>query len=146
MITLTIIPVFAAAGYSLMYLLGGGGLFGAVVIFFVAKMFRKWFFPKKSGKPIVAEHVQRGYPGDARPDSTPDLWRLGACLLSWLPEPPQGLRGSLPRSSGELGIRSVAVALMRIAVMGIPIVILGGGVVEANVFGPDGNGIVFQAL
>ena len=30
--------LFAAAGYSLMYLLGGGGLFGAVVIFFVAKM------------------------------------------------------------------------------------------------------------
>ena len=32
-------PLFAAAGYSLIYLLGGGGLFGAVVIFFVAKMF-----------------------------------------------------------------------------------------------------------
>jgi hypothetical protein len=30
--------VLAAAGYSLMYLLGGGGLFGAVVIFFLAKM------------------------------------------------------------------------------------------------------------
>jgi hypothetical protein len=28
----------AAAGYSLVYLLLGGGLFGAVVIFFVAKM------------------------------------------------------------------------------------------------------------
>ena len=34
-------PLFAAAGYSLMYLLGGGGIFGAVVIFFIAKMFRK---------------------------------------------------------------------------------------------------------
>jgi hypothetical protein len=32
-------PLFAAVGYSLIYLLGGGGLFGAVVIFFVAKMF-----------------------------------------------------------------------------------------------------------
>jgi hypothetical protein len=32
-------PLFAAAGYSLMYLLGGGGIFGAVVIFFIAKMF-----------------------------------------------------------------------------------------------------------
>ena len=32
-------PLFAAAGYSLIYLLGGGGLFGAVVIFFIAKMF-----------------------------------------------------------------------------------------------------------
>jgi hypothetical protein len=32
-------PLFAAAGYSLIYLLGGGGIFGAVVIFFIAKMF-----------------------------------------------------------------------------------------------------------
>ena len=31
--------LFAAAGYSLMYLLGGGGIFGAIVIFFIAKMF-----------------------------------------------------------------------------------------------------------
>jgi hypothetical protein len=30
--------LFAAAGYSLVYLLGGGGLFGAVVIFFIAKL------------------------------------------------------------------------------------------------------------
>ena len=28
----------AAAGYSLVYLLAGGGIFGAVVIFFIAKM------------------------------------------------------------------------------------------------------------
>lgn len=33
--------MFAAAGYSLVYLLGGGGLFGAVVIFFIAKMLGK---------------------------------------------------------------------------------------------------------
>jgi hypothetical protein len=33
--------VLAAAGYSLVYLLGGGGVFGAIVIFFVAKMFGK---------------------------------------------------------------------------------------------------------
>jgi len=32
-------PLFAAAGYSLIYLLGGGGIFGAIVIFVVAKMF-----------------------------------------------------------------------------------------------------------
>ena len=32
------IPMFAAAGYSLVYLLGGGGLVGAIVIFLVAKM------------------------------------------------------------------------------------------------------------
>ncbi|HEX3998068.1 MAG TPA: hypothetical protein VHX65_05920 [Pirellulales bacterium] len=32
-----ILPV-AAAGYSLIYLLGGGGLFGAFVIFIIAKM------------------------------------------------------------------------------------------------------------
>jgi hypothetical protein len=29
---------FAAAGYSLVYLLAGGGLFGAIVIFVVMKM------------------------------------------------------------------------------------------------------------
>jgi len=32
-------PMFAAIGYSLVYLLAGGGLFGAVVIFVIAKMF-----------------------------------------------------------------------------------------------------------
>ena len=31
-------PLFAAAGYSLVYLLAGGGLFGAGVIFFIARM------------------------------------------------------------------------------------------------------------
>ena len=31
----------AAVGYSLMYLLGGGGILGAGVIFIVAKMLRK---------------------------------------------------------------------------------------------------------
>ena len=31
-------PLFAAVGYSLVYLLAGGGFFGAVVIFFIAKM------------------------------------------------------------------------------------------------------------
>jgi hypothetical protein len=31
------LPV-AAAGYSLIYLLGGGGLFGAFIIFVIAKM------------------------------------------------------------------------------------------------------------
>lgn len=31
-------PLFAAAGYSLVYLLAGGGFFGAFVIFVVAKM------------------------------------------------------------------------------------------------------------
>jgi hypothetical protein len=29
---------FAAAGYSMIYLLGGGGLFGAFIIFIIAKM------------------------------------------------------------------------------------------------------------
>jgi hypothetical protein len=33
--------MFAAAGYSLIYLLGGGGLFGAVIIFIIAKMLGK---------------------------------------------------------------------------------------------------------
>jgi hypothetical protein len=41
MIVLAITPMFAAAGYSLIYLLGGGGLFGALVIFVLAKMFGK---------------------------------------------------------------------------------------------------------
>jgi hypothetical protein len=31
-------PLFAAAGYSLVYLLGGGGIFGAIVIYVIAKM------------------------------------------------------------------------------------------------------------
>jgi hypothetical protein len=31
------VPMFAAAGYSLLYLLLGGGLGGAVLIYFVAK-------------------------------------------------------------------------------------------------------------
>lgn len=35
---LTTLPMFAAIGYSLIYMLMGGGLFGAVIIFFVAKM------------------------------------------------------------------------------------------------------------
>jgi hypothetical protein len=41
MIALIIHPMFAAAGYSLLYLLFGGGLGGAVLIFIVAKMFGK---------------------------------------------------------------------------------------------------------
>ena len=35
-----ILPI-AAIGYSLLYLLFGGGLFGAVVIFIIAKMLGK---------------------------------------------------------------------------------------------------------
>lgn len=41
MIALLITPLFAAAGYSLIYLLLGGGLGGAVLIFVVAKMIGK---------------------------------------------------------------------------------------------------------
>ena len=41
MIALLTVPMFAAAGYSMIYLLGGGGLFGALLIFIVAKMFGK---------------------------------------------------------------------------------------------------------
>ncbi len=36
----TLLPL-AAIGYSLLYLLFGGGFFGAVVIFIIAKIFRK---------------------------------------------------------------------------------------------------------
>ena len=35
------LPPVAAVGYSLLYLLFGGGLFGAIVIFIIAKIFRK---------------------------------------------------------------------------------------------------------
>jgi hypothetical protein len=35
------VPVFAAAGYSLVYLLLGGGLGGAFLIFIVARMLGK---------------------------------------------------------------------------------------------------------
>jgi hypothetical protein len=38
---LAIVPMFAAIGYSLVYLLAGGGLGGAILIFIVAKMFGK---------------------------------------------------------------------------------------------------------
>ena len=36
--TVAMLPVFAAIGYSLVYLLAGGGVFGAFLIFIVAKM------------------------------------------------------------------------------------------------------------
>jgi hypothetical protein len=41
MIIAAFTPMIAAAGYSLIYLLLGGGFGGAVVIFFIAKMFGK---------------------------------------------------------------------------------------------------------
>ncbi len=41
MIAHIIHPMMAAAGYSLIYILGGGGLFGAFVIFIIAKMLGK---------------------------------------------------------------------------------------------------------
>lgn len=41
MLTLFFVPVVAAAGYSLIYLLFGGGIGGAVLIFMVAKMLGK---------------------------------------------------------------------------------------------------------
>jgi hypothetical protein len=40
-IMLAMIPMFAAAGYALLYLLFGGGLGGAILIFIVAKMLGK---------------------------------------------------------------------------------------------------------
>ena len=36
-----IVPPLAAAGYSLVYLLAGGGFFGAFVIFVIMKMLGK---------------------------------------------------------------------------------------------------------
>lgn len=41
MIALTLEPMLAAAGYSIFYLLFGGGLGGSLLIFIVAKMLRK---------------------------------------------------------------------------------------------------------
>jgi hypothetical protein len=41
MTALIVIPIFAAVGFSLVYLLAGGGFFGAIVIFIVAKLFGK---------------------------------------------------------------------------------------------------------
>ena len=38
MLALLVMMPVAAIGYSLVYMLFGGGLFGAVVIFFIAKM------------------------------------------------------------------------------------------------------------
>jgi hypothetical protein len=38
---LALMQPVAAIGYSLLYLLFGGGLFGAIVIFVIAKMLRK---------------------------------------------------------------------------------------------------------
>ena len=37
MITLAMVPVFGAIGYSLLYLLLGGGVFGAIVVFLIAR-------------------------------------------------------------------------------------------------------------
>ena len=39
--TIALAPMFAAIGYSLIYLLLGGGFGGAVLIFIVAKMLGK---------------------------------------------------------------------------------------------------------
>jgi hypothetical protein len=36
-----LLPPVAAIGWSLLYLLFGGGLLGAIVIFIIAKIFRK---------------------------------------------------------------------------------------------------------
>lgn len=41
MIALIFNPMFGAIGYSLLYLLLGGGFGGAVLIFIIAKMFGK---------------------------------------------------------------------------------------------------------
>jgi len=41
MIAITLIPMFGAIGFSILYLLLGGGLGGAFLIFIIAKMFGK---------------------------------------------------------------------------------------------------------
>ncbi|MGZ5518525.1 MAG: hypothetical protein ACXWJB_06435 [Limisphaerales bacterium] len=39
MVGMMLVPMFGAIGYSILYLLFGGGLLGAVVIFFIARAF-----------------------------------------------------------------------------------------------------------
>jgi hypothetical protein len=39
--TLPVLLPLAAIGYSILYMIFGGGLFGAVLIFIIAKIFRK---------------------------------------------------------------------------------------------------------
>jgi hypothetical protein len=39
--TAIVLPLVGAIGYSILYLLCGGGLFGAILLFLVAKAFRK---------------------------------------------------------------------------------------------------------
>jgi hypothetical protein len=41
MVALLLHPLLAAIGYSLLYLLFGGGIGGAILIFIIAKMFGK---------------------------------------------------------------------------------------------------------
>ena len=41
MIQLMMTPILAAAGYSMLYLLGGGGIGVALLIFIIAKMLGK---------------------------------------------------------------------------------------------------------
>jgi hypothetical protein len=41
MIALIIQPLLAAAGYSMLYLIFGGGIGGAILIFIIAKMLGK---------------------------------------------------------------------------------------------------------
>jgi len=41
MLAVTLIPIFGAIGYSILYLLLGGGLGGALLIFIVAKALGK---------------------------------------------------------------------------------------------------------
>ncbi len=38
---LMFVPMFAAAGYALLYLLLGGGVGGAILVFIIARMFGK---------------------------------------------------------------------------------------------------------
>ena len=41
MLAIVLYPIFGAIGYSLLYLLLGGGLGGAILIFIIAKLFGK---------------------------------------------------------------------------------------------------------
>ena len=57
------------------------------------------------GKLSITSTPNAGHPLTAGPDRAPHLRRLGARLLSRLPEPPARLRAGLPRPPGQLGLR-----------------------------------------
>ena len=59
--TIQALPVLAAIGYSLVYLLAGGGIFGAFLIFIAAKM-----LGRQSDVHSFWPDTQRSFTGERR--------------------------------------------------------------------------------